>query len=366
MTRKKKKHPRTKKNISRKKTVTKNRLFYIATISVLLFLGFVFYKYAYLPSQKHQVSNVSVQNEKSTKELMDKMKHMLEVENKRVREEINASKRKEPVVEKPIKQIEKIIASKKEVKTQDDSSKQHYLSEAQDFKKNSKQEEANVTTEKSVKYKGMPRLAIIIDDVSFPHEVKRIQEIPYKVTPSFFPPTKVHPETVKLSNEFSICMLHLPLEAMSYPHPEPQTLLASDSRDTIYKRIKSLKSEFPHIKYYNNHTGSKFTADEQAMEKLISVMHGFGLHFVDSRTTAATKAKEVSKKLHLKLISRDIFLDNTTNPKDIISQLKKAVEIAKKRGYAVAIGHPHKNTLKVLIGAKKYLRGVRMVYINEI
>lgn len=317
-------------------------------------------------SQENNVSNISIQEEKSTKELMDKMKHMLEVENKRVKAEMKANKTEESTKIKPLKDVEKKIKSSIVEKVQEISNKQNYLSEAQDFKKNSKPEEINVTAQKTIKYIGEPRLAIIIDDVSFPHEVQKIKEIPYKVTPSFFPPTKRHPDTVKLSEEFPFAMVHLPLEAMNYAHPEPKTLLITDSREMIYNRIKLIKSEFPKIRYYNNHTGSRFTANETAMKRLIKVMHGFGLNFVDSRTTAATKAKEVSRALHLKLISRDIFLDNTTNPQDIISQLKKAVEIAKKRGYAVAIGHPHKNTLKVLINAKKYLKGIQLVYIDEI
>jgi hypothetical protein len=161
-------------------------------------------------------------------------------------------------------------------------------------------------------------------------------------------------------------MVHLPLEAVGYTHSEPKTLRVRSSKKKIEARVDEIKAEFPQIHYYNNHTGSKFTANKRVMMYLVGYMKKKHLHFVDSRTTVSTKAGVVSKALHVKLLSRDIFLDNVAQPKQIIEQLKKAVKLAKKSGYAIAIGHPHKNTLKTLMGAKKYLKDVDMVYVNEL
>jgi len=47
-------------------------------------------------------------------------------------------------------------------------------------------------------------------------------------------------------------------------------------------------------------------------------------------------------------------------------QLSLAVSKAKKNGYAIAIGHPHKNTLEVLRDSQDLLHGVEMVYLNEL
>ncbi|MCD8478404.1 MAG: divergent polysaccharide deacetylase family protein, partial [Sulfurospirillum sp.] len=112
-----------------------------------------------------------------------------------------------------------------------------------------------------------PKLAIIIDDVSFPWQTRMMKEIPYKVTPAFFPPTKGHPETVRLSHEFPFAMVHLPLEAKYYSRPEEDTLNTTDSIEVIEKRIKRIKEWFPHIVYYNNHTGGYFTSDYGAMDR---------------------------------------------------------------------------------------------------
>ncbi len=102
------------------------------------------------------------------------------------------------------------------------------------------------------------------------------------------------------------------------------------------------------------------------MRKLLKILKKQNIHFIDSRTTADTKAGIVSKELHVRLLSRDVFLDNSIKKSDIISQLKRAINIAKKTGYAIAIGHPHKNTLNVLIHAKRYLKGIKLVYVNQL
>ncbi|WP_331775867.1 divergent polysaccharide deacetylase family protein [Sulfurospirillum sp. 1612] len=370
MIKKKKKHPRNKKKSSKKTANFKNQLFYAALVFIVVFLGFGIYQYLHQSSQRSQSSQLVKKQDQATRDLMRKMKQMLEVENKSVKAEIKAIEKNKTTEAIPAKQVsatplDKTLPTPK-IKIEKETKS---LSEIQDYESNKKKdvpEKPPVITHHDEPYKGAPKLAIIIDDVAFAHEVKNIKKIPFKVSPSFFPPTKGHPNTIKLSQQFSFSMVHLPLEAMHFAHPEPHTLLASDSRETIYQRIQTIKKEFPRTTYYNNHTGSKFTSNEAAMEKLLGVMHGFGLHFVDSRTIASTKAQVVSKKLHLRLLSRDIFLDNNSDPKAIIAQLKKAVLLAKKRGYAIAIGHPHKNTLQVLEHAKGYLQGVQLVYINEI
>ncbi|MFV0481988.1 MAG: divergent polysaccharide deacetylase family protein, partial [Campylobacteraceae bacterium] len=135
----------------------------------------------------------------------------------------------------------------------------------------------------------------------------------------------------------------------------------------MYERLRSFKEKFPNTVFYNGHTGSKFTADEGAMEKLFYAMDELGLIFVDSRTTADTKAPEVAKKLNKKLLERDVFLDHEIEKTYIRNQLNLVVDIAKKKGYAIAIGHPHKETLSVLKEAVPYLKNeVEVIYLKDL
>ena len=298
-------------------------------------------------------------NEKSTEILMNKMKKMLDDEKKRLDSLSKYEKTKDHKKLPPMN-----LEKQKKIE------KENHFSEIEDYqnstKHQKKQPKKNLQINKKIVYSGKPKLAIIIDDMAFSHQVKLLKKIPFKVTPSFFPPTKRHPDTVNLSKTFKFAMVHLPTEAVRYGRPEPQTLRTVDSIEIIRARIKQIKKWFPSIKYYNNHTGSKFTSDYNSMDKLIRIMKNENLYFVDSRTTAQTKAPKVAKKYGMKLYSRDIFIDNDIDKNLIKKQLKKAVAIAKKRGYAVAIGHPHENTLKVLISSKSIFKDVELVYLKDL
>ena len=65
-------------------------------------------------------------------------------------------------------------------------------------------------------------------------------------------------------------------------------------------------------------------------------------------------------------IVRNTFLDNTKDYKAIQNQLLDAVRIAKKQGYAIAIGHPYDVTIKVLKESKHLLNEVEPVLLNKL
>ena len=211
-----------------------------------------------------------------------------------------------------------------------------------------------------------PKLVIILDDVSFNYQVKGIKKIPFKITPSFFPPTKVHPNTPIYAKEFSAYMVHVPMQAINYPHPEPHTINTNWSYTQIKNRINYIHKIFPNAKFINNHTGSKFTANLTEMKKLFKVLKQDNLGFVDSRTTHYSKAKKAEKIYHIPFYERGIFLDNKPDITYIQNQLKKAVKLAKKRGYAIAIGHPHPATIQALKKSQNILKNVDVITINEL
>jgi len=211
-----------------------------------------------------------------------------------------------------------------------------------------------------------PKLAIIIDDVSFAHDVQSIKALKIPLTMSFLPPTSIHPESAKLASREKIYMVHLPLEAMSFSAEETTTLHVNDSRETIRNRVKEIKVLFPRAYYVNNHTGSKFTSDKRAIKDLIIALKSQGIGFLDSRTTAETKVPEVMKSLGKPYVARDIFLDHEANVEYIQGQILKAIKKAKTHGSAIAIGHPRKETLEALRRSKKVLQSVELVYVNKI
>jgi len=211
-----------------------------------------------------------------------------------------------------------------------------------------------------------PKLVIILDDVSFNYQIKAIKKIPFKITPSFFPPTKIHPNTPLYAKEFKDYMVHVPMQAVNFPHPEPDTIDINWSYKQIKNRIDNIHKFFPNAKFINNHTGSKFTANLTEMKKLFKVLKEDNLGFIDSRTTHYSKAKQAEKIYNIPFYKRNIFLDNKPDVKYIQNQLTKAVNLAKKQGYAIAIGHPHPATLKALKESQNILKNVDVITINEL
>jgi polysaccharide deacetylase 2 family uncharacterized protein YibQ len=140
----------------------------------------------------------------------------------------------------------------------------------------------------------------------------------------------------------------------------------NDSQEQISKRVSEIKKLFPNVEYVNNHTGSKFTSNEAAMNRLIFALNTNNIKFIDSRTTGQTKAPKVLKNYGLRYLGRDIFLDHHMDKPYILAQIKKAVKIAKIHGTAIAIGHPHKNTLQALRESKKVLQEVELVFVNQL
>ncbi|GAX87381.1 conserved hypothetical protein [Lebetimonas natsushimae] len=211
-----------------------------------------------------------------------------------------------------------------------------------------------------------PKLVIILDDVSFRYQVKAIKTLPFKATPSFFPPTKIHPNTPIYAKEFKDYMVHVPMQAIHFPHPEPDTMNIDWSYNQIKTRIDGIKKWFPNAKFINNHTGSTFTANLQSMKYLFKVLKEDNLGFVDSRTTPYSKARIVEKIYNIPYFERNIFLDNKQNVTYIQNQLKKAVKLAQKRGYAIAIGHPHPATIEALKNSKNILKNIDVISINQL
>lgn len=214
---------------------------------------------------------------------------------------------------------------------------------------------------------GGPKLAIIMDDISTNAQASELKKLSIKVTPSIFPPEKQHPKTAELAKEFSVYMVHLPLQALNYTNEKANTLHAGDSKEKISQRIKDIKNDFKDVKYINNHTGSGFTSDFKSTLALLDELKNSEIYFIDSLTTNKSTVLDASKKLGLKYAYRDVFLDNEQQVSKILKMINKAVAVAKKDGVAIAICHPYKSTFEALkIAQKDAFKGVEVVYVDKI
>ncbi|MDD5159612.1 MAG: divergent polysaccharide deacetylase family protein [Sulfuricurvum sp.] len=210
------------------------------------------------------------------------------------------------------------------------------------------------------------KLVIIMDDVSYAHDVKAIQSTGLPLVMSFLPPSSRHPDSAILAKQHRMYMVHLPLEAVAFQDEEPNTLRIGSTEEEIEQRLNALKQLFPNAHYMNNHTGSKFTSDPVAMDRLIRIMQKEGLQFVDSRTIATSKGRETTGKYGMRYLVRDVFLDDKDGVANVKKQIKEAVAKAKRYGTAIAIGHPRVDTIQALKESKEILKEVQLVGIDQI
>lgn len=214
---------------------------------------------------------------------------------------------------------------------------------------------------------GKPKLVLIIDDIAVKEHADMVRSIGLRVTPSIFPATRTHPDTPQIARGFEFFMIHLPMQAQHFGRPEIGTLNIGDSFESILARMQKVRADFPRAKFINNHTGSKFTSDAESMIKAYEAFERTGFFFVDSRTVASSVVAKVAKKYGKPYIARDVFLDDDTAKSSVKKRLKEAVELAKKRGFAIAIGHPKKNTIDAIKESKNgLLSEVEVVYLNEL
>ncbi|HDZ4985513.1 TPA: divergent polysaccharide deacetylase family protein [Campylobacter jejuni] len=272
------------------------------------------------------------------------------------------------ILEQKIQEIDDLNTSLNE---QNLSSVEQNLSLEQNFipKDTNLTQDQNLTFDEDIhlnKISKKPKLAIIIDDMANASQVRGLKALNLKLNPSFFPPDKNHSETPKLALKFDFYMVHLPLAAINYNKPELDTLNPNDSKERIFKKIKQIKKDFKDLRYINNHTGSLFTSNEEAMRKLYKALKNQNIFFVDSKTIGNSKANKIAKELSMPYIQRDVFLDNEDDVNYVKKQLESAVKLAQKKGFVIAIGHPRKNTFKALEQSKDLLKGVDLVYLSEI
>ena len=306
--------------------------------------------------------------------------------------------------EKPEQKVEQVIepfyAGKNETKTEQNKSAEANLSikenlkhseilkpeptkksETEPGKKDKKQIYSEKPQKESVKkddfavvpftpnssVKGRAKLVLIIDDVATFEHASMVKSIGLKITPSIFPATKTHPDTPNIARTFEFYMIHLPMQAKHFDSPEIGTLTVNESFESMHEKIKKIRRDFPRAKYTNNHTGSRFTSDYDAMDKAYRALIEQGFIFVDSKTIAQTAVARAAKKYNQPYISRDIFLDDDPSANAVRRELIAAVNLAKKRGYAIAIGHPKKNTIAVIKASKNnILKDVEVVYLKDI
>ena len=145
-------------------------------------------------------------------------------------------------------------------------------------------------------------------------------------------------------------MLHVPMQPRGRGYdPGPNVLDSNLPAAEVIRRLRWGLGRFDGFVGINNHMGSRFTASPEGMTTVMRELRARGLLFLDSLTAAASVGTAAARQAGVPYTVRDVFLDNDPNDADgIRTQLRKLEAVAQRRGYAVGIGHPHTQTLRVL------------------
>ncbi|MFM8534678.1 MAG: divergent polysaccharide deacetylase family protein [Acidimicrobiia bacterium] len=195
-----------------------------------------------------------------------------------------------------------------------------------------------------------PLIAIVIDDVGLDRpRSKRTWELPGPLTLSFLPYAKELREQIRAARAAGKeIMLHLPMEPAGRAEPGPGALLVTMPDNEIGRRTAAALDAMDVYVGANNHMGSRFTAFKPGMQTVLQQVRARGMLFLDSRTTAQTVAEQVALETGVPTLPRNVFLDDEETLVAVKRKLGETEEIARRLGYAVAIGHPHDVTIQAL------------------
>jgi len=198
------------------------------------------------------------------------------------------------------------------------------------------------------------RLALVLDDLGHNLDELTLRAITlpapvtYAVLPDRGRSRRVLTEIRRAGKQ---ALLHMPME----PDPgapvgpgEPVVNVGMGSRE-IRLAVGVCLDALPGVVGVNNHMGSRATRSRPEMDAVMAEIAVRGLIFLDSRTTPMSVAHVAASSRGIPNLRNDLFLDvDTDDPEVIRRRLRRLLEIARRRGWAIGIGHIHPSTIAVL------------------
>ena len=202
------------------------------------------------------------------------------------------------------------------------------------------------------------RIAIIIDDLGY-HRARgeAIASLPGAITCAVIPETPYGPRLASACNRVSKeVIIHLPMETASSRPLDKGGIKDEMSEEKLVSTVRQAFIRIPQARGLNNHMGSTLTAEAEPMAWLMQELANNHYFFIDSRTTPDSVAESTAVRYGLLSGGRDVFLDNERSLAKINQQFNQLLKIAKRRGSAIAIGHPYPETIQYLQGVVPLLK----------
>jgi polysaccharide deacetylase 2 family uncharacterized protein YibQ len=217
---------------------------------------------------------------------------------------------------------------------------------------------------------GPARVGLVIDDLGRSlEELDNLHQLGVPITYAVLPFEAQTPEVVAaLRRRHEEILCHLPMEPKSGGNPGPGALRAGMSAEELRRSTLAAIAAVPGAVGVNNHMGSALSADAASMSTILGVLSARGLYFLDSRTSAQSVGFRLATALGVPAAERQVFLDDDPRPEAVAAEFQRLLEMARTRGAAIAIGHPHPATLATLAAEvpRAQALGYRFVLVSTL
>lgn len=191
-------------------------------------------------------------------------------------------------------------------------------------------------------------LVLVLDDAGRSAEnVRRYTALPFPLTVAVLPrlpQSRACADVARSAGKEVI--LHQPMQAMN-PRLDPGegAIRAAMGGAEIAIVIQENLAELgPGIVGMNNHEGSLITADAVRIGMVLDVCRERGIYFLDSRTTAETKAPQAALERDMVIFEKaGPYIDNEIDRDKMLARLYETLAYANEHGRAVVIGHVDKS-----------------------
>ncbi|HSN17157.1 MAG TPA: divergent polysaccharide deacetylase family protein [Gammaproteobacteria bacterium] len=196
-----------------------------------------------------------------------------------------------------------------------------------------------------------PVIAVVIDDMGNSlQEGKRVVALPGPVACSILPHTIDGPELADLAHAASKeVLLHLPMESIEDKPLGTGGITLEMTEREIRATVADDLASLPHLSGMNNHEGSLITQHPGDMAWILQTLRAAGnYYYIDSYTTADSVAYQIAREQQVPAARRNVFLDDVNTEAAVREQWERLLKLARRDGFALAIGHPRPATLSVL------------------
>jgi polysaccharide deacetylase 2 family uncharacterized protein YibQ len=178
----------------------------------------------------------------------------------------------------------------------------------------------------------------------------------------------------KLAHQGHDVVAQIPMEPMNYPQrdPGPGAILVDMPAGQIQREVKKNLGDVPGAVGATSYMGQMALADESAMGALMQELKRAKVFYLDARPIPTSVAADRAAREGVLCFRIDTVLEAPgrydAEVKGMNRLLDDAIDLARRRGYAIVLAHPDKAAVDVLKRAVPKLKrsGVRFQPVSTL